>query len=123
MKTFTSYEELKESDNYTYKVLASISNCPCYSIPKGDMKYGSGGWFIAVNPSFVTDKQWSFFANRIIAYKNLQNLTFKEVIDGFFYEQEKISVDGVTFFVPTGNICGWMQGMFMCVDKDGNVNT
>lgn len=119
MDSFASYTEFKRQDNAAYKLLNRVVASASYV--GGDMR--QGGWYIKNNPQFVTDAQWAKIATRMLAYGNLKGKTLPEVIESFYYEVRAIKIDDRTFYIPSGNIMGWMQGMFMCISADGNINT
>jgi hypothetical protein len=82
-----------------------------------------GNWFIANNPYFVTEAQWRIIALRMLSYDNLKGKTLPQVIESFYYEQRTIKIGDETLQVPSGSIFGYMQGMFMRIDAEGNINT
>ena len=119
MATYSSFTELKQQDVETYKLLVRLGNSGSYA--GDDMK--TGYWFIKNNPYFVTDAQWAKIAVRMLSYGNLKDQTLPDVIETFYYEQRTLKVGDQTFYIPSGNIMGSMQGMFMCISADGTINT
>jgi len=119
MTTYSGFAELKQQDVETYKLLARLGRSSSYV--GGDMK--TGHWFIKNNPYFVTDAQWAKIAVRMLSYDNLKGWTLPGVIETFYYEQRTLRVGDQTFYIPNGNIVGHMQGMFMCINADGTINT
>lgn len=85
-----------------------------------------GHWFLKNNPYFVTPSQWQTICTRMLSYDTLKLKTLPEVIESFHYEQRRLVVStpegNETFYIPSGNIMGWMQGMFMCISAEGNIN-
>jgi hypothetical protein len=45
------------------------------------------------------------------------------VIASFHYDQKIVVVGDDRFYLPSGAISGWLQGMFMSMDAEGNINT
>ena len=119
MATYSSFTELKQQDIEAYRLLARLGRSSSYA--GGDMK--TGHWFIKSNPYFVTDAQWAKIAVRMLSYDNLKDRTLPDVIETFYYEQRTLRVGDQTFYIPSGNIMGYMQGMFMCISADGTINT
>jgi hypothetical protein len=117
--TYSSFTELKQQDNATYKLIARLGESSSYL--GGDMK--TGHWFIKNNPYLVTDAQWAKIAVRMLSYDSLKNQTLPDVIETFYYEQRTLRVGDQTFYIPSGSIMGYMQGMFMCISADGTINT
>lgn len=123
--TAESYSELKKSNPAIYKLLNNLLNSSSYATT--DMN--TGCWFIKNNPYFVTDAQWATIAVRMLSYENLKDKTLTEVIESFYYESQTLKVKAydsgeyITYQIPSGNIMGWMQGMFMCIGADGTINT
>lgn len=129
MQTFTSYSQLRETDKATYKLIGKLGHKTKYhyrTLPDGgevwDMESGNQ-WNIAENPDWVTDAQWRTFALRILAFESLRSMTLSEVIANFHYDQKIVAVGDDRYYLPRGTISGWLQGMFMCMDAEGNINT
>ena len=119
MATYSSFSELKQQDLETYRFLKRVDRYDSYI--GRDMK--PGHWFLKNNPYFVTDAQWAKIAVRIFSYDSLKDKTLLEVIGDFYYEQRPLTIGKETFYIPSGNIMGWMQGMFMCIGANGTINT
>jgi hypothetical protein len=119
MTTYSSFTELKRQDAETYKLLTRLGNSGSYA--GDDMK--AGHWFIKNNPYFVTDAQWAKIAVRMLSYDSLKNQTLPDVIETFYYEQRTLRVGDQTFYIPSGSIMGYVQGMFMCIYADGSIGT
>ena len=117
--TYSSYTELKRQNRELFNLLFSLGRYEGYRVD--DMK--DGHWFLKANPYFVTPKQWERICTRMLSYDNLKAKTLEEVIESFYYEQRTLIVEDQRFQIPSGNIMGWMQGMFMCIDAEGNINT
>lgn len=129
MQTFDSYAQLRETDKATYKLIGKLGSKAKYhyrSLPNGgevwDMQSGNQ-WNIAENPDWVTDAQWRTFALRILNFDSLRSMTLQEVIANFHYDQKIVVVGVDRFYLPSGTISGWLQGMFMSMDAEGNINT
>jgi len=119
MDTFATWSELKKQDNEAYKLIKKLRHSDLYV--SGQMR--EGGWWLKANPWFVTDAQWARIATRVLSYEDLKSKTLQEVIDSFYYETRCVKVDDLVYYIPSGNIMGWMQGMFMCISANGNINT
>lgn len=119
MQCYTGYSDLKKRDHATYKLIVRLGNSGTYV--GGDMRQGN--WFIANNPYFVTEAQWRTIALRMLSYDNLKGKTLPQVIERFYYEQRTIKIGDETLYLPSGSILGYMQGMFMRIDAEGNINT
>ena len=124
-----SWTQLKKEHNEVYKLVNRIAGYQHYrlndNLKNNDME--PGHWFLSNNPNFVTPAQWQTICTRMLSYDTLKLKTLPEVIEGFYYEQRRLVVStpegNETFYIPSGNIMGWMQGMFMCISAEGNINT
>ena len=128
MKYFDSYDSLRKEDPKTYKLLGELGECSKYNYRR--LKDGSdawdmteGGWFVVNNPHFVTDAQWKRLALRHFAFESLQDKPLKEIVKDFFYVQEVVVVGSDRYYVPNGCIDGHLQGMFMRINAQGEINT
>ena len=119
---FQSWEQLRTQNSELYSLLGKLGGYQHYDLlPRGDMK--PGHWFLKNNPNFVTEAQWQTLCLRMLSFESLKSKTLSEVIDTFYYEQSTLVVEGEKFYIPSGNIMGYLQGMFMCIDSEGNINT
>lgn len=128
MKYFESYDQLRKEDPKTYKLIVELSALQKYKsrdLANGGIAWDmeSGGWFVVNNPYFVTDAQWRTLALRHFAFESLQDKPLKEIVKGFYYVQEVVVVAGDRFYVPNGCIDGHLQGMFMRINAQGEINT
>lgn len=128
MKYFDSYDSLRKEDPKTFKLIGELGESLKYKFRRLDNGSGvwdmeNGGWFIVNNPYFVTDAQWRTLALRHFAFESLQDKPLKEIVKDFHYVQEVVVVAGDRFYVPSGCIDGHLQGMFMRINADGEINT
>lgn len=127
MKMFDSYEQLRKDDYELYKLLGKLGNCAKYkcqiSGKASNWDMVAGGWFVENNPVFVTDAQWAYIAMRMLNYESLHDVSLKEFIKSFYYQQDQVRVGQDRYFVPNGSICGHMQGMFVCIYPNGEACT
>lgn len=121
MNNFQSWTQFKESDPEGYRLLKRAGNCNFFDIVHNSLK--PEGWYILNNPYFVTEAQWQSIALRVLGYESLREKTLACVIETFYYEVRKLQVGDQTYHVPSGTIFGYMQGMFMCINPDGSINT
>lgn len=120
---FASYTELKQTDNDLYRLIARLGNSGGYTLTNDAWDFGAGGWNVANNPWFVTEQQWKTLALRTLTYDSLKLTPISKLVEDFSYEQKVINVDGTTYYVPNGNIVGWLQGMYLCINADGQINS
>lgn len=120
---FASYAELKQADNDLYKLIVKLGNSGGYTLTGNAWDFGPGGWNVGNNPWFVTEQQWKTLALRTLSYDSLKLTPISKLVEDFSYEQKVVNVDGTTYYVPSGNIVGWMQGMYVCINADGRINS
>jgi hypothetical protein len=123
-----SFEELQKNE-YLFKRINTLCGLMEYKLHKPqlgraefdyyDFTNGTNAWRF---DGFITDAQWKTIAQLCISYK----ADIAEVIRGFVFETEKISVvDGEhssTYFVPT-SMCGYIKNIYFLIEEDGRSNT
>jgi hypothetical protein len=119
--TYASFSSLERSAPETYSLIVRLGNLSDYVYQSGgwDMKTLEG-WLCSSNYELLSEKHLRAFL-RLLSAKRDKSLF--EVLDQFRFELQLISVEGDTFRIPTGAICGWLNGLFMYIDADGRINT
>jgi hypothetical protein len=120
---FADYTELKHTDNATYRLIVKLGNQGGYRLTGDAWDFGPGGWNVANNPWMVTEQQWRTLALRTLTYDSLKETPISKLIENFSYEQKIVNVAGTTYYLPSGNIVGWLQGMYVCINTDGQINS
>ncbi len=121
MKTFDSFSDLKRKDPGTYELLNRLCGSRYWNHSANAMD--APGMYLTTNPYFLSGEQAKRIISRAFEYESLQTLPLSEIVDGWHYGQEQCRVGDQVYFIFDGNIFGWMQGMFMCIDKHGRINT
>jgi hypothetical protein len=120
---FTGYTELKKAEPETYKLIVRLGNLGGYTLTGNTWDFGPGGWNVANNPWLVTEQQWRTLALRTLSYDSLKEVPISKLIKDFGYEQRVVHVDETTFYLPSGSINGWLQGMYVSINADGQINS
>ena len=116
---FASFDEFKEKGELLYENLIKASNSPEWDHKLGSLKSTE----ILLDPGFVTDAQWKYFALRSLTHASLIDKPIASLLLGFRYEQDIVQVEGDQFIIPNGSISGSLQGMYLFIEPDGRATS
>lgn len=120
---YASFSSLERSDPALHTLIVYLGNLPSYTYQSGgwDMKELSD-WLCSSNYELLSEKHLRAFL-RLLSAESMRDKSLFWVLGRFRFELQSITVEGDVFRVPTGAICGWLNGIFMYIDADGRVNT
>lgn len=128
MKIFDSFDKMKEQDPQLYNTITALMNDARYVNCGGYYDFKNEGKknfrFVSDNWDYLTPGQYKKLFCEAMYRESAGDRSLKKYLSQIHYNIETVKIiEFGTYYVPNGKLSGWLNGMFIGIDKDGNIYT